>query len=88
VYFEQLNNPTLESTRAILEKKAKIYDKLTKGKTGGLTEKQYDSLLVDVRPTINTSTYSLSFASRHESSSIRKLLTITILVTARISMNH
>lgn len=34
--------------RAALEKKAKLYDKLRKGKTGGLTDKQYDSLLVDV----------------------------------------
>lgn len=35
--------------RAALERKAKIYDKLKKGKTGGLTDAQYDALLVDVR---------------------------------------
>jgi hypothetical protein len=32
----------------VLERKAKIYEKLKKGKTGGLTEAQYDALLVDV----------------------------------------
>ncbi|KAL5526112.1 hypothetical protein ACEPAG_7450 [Sanghuangporus baumii] len=38
---------TAESARAALERKAKIYEKLRKGKTGGLTEAQIDSLLVD-----------------------------------------
>ena len=40
---------TAESARAALERKAKIYEKLRRGKTGGLTEVQLDSLLVDVR---------------------------------------
>ena len=31
-----------------MERKAKIYDKLRKGKTGGLNDAQYDALLVDV----------------------------------------
>ncbi|KAF8339995.1 uncharacterized protein EI90DRAFT_3117757 [Cantharellus anzutake] len=44
---ERLSQPTLENARAALERKAKIYEKLKKGKTGGLTEKQYDQLLVD-----------------------------------------
>ncbi|THH09647.1 hypothetical protein EW146_g8630 [Bondarzewia mesenterica] len=47
VELEAISKPTLESARAALERKAKIYDKLTKGKSGGLTEKQYDALLVD-----------------------------------------
>lgn len=44
-----VSKPALEDARAALERKAKIYDKLRRGKTGGLDEKQYDSLLVDVR---------------------------------------
>lgn len=47
VELEAISKPTLESARAALERKAKIYDKLKKGKTGGLTDKQYDALLVD-----------------------------------------
>lgn len=39
---------TAESLRAALERKAKVYDKLKKGKSGGLTDAQYDALLVDV----------------------------------------
>ncbi|KAJ7592997.1 hypothetical protein C8J56DRAFT_779666 [Mycena floridula] len=45
--LEAISKPTLESARTALERKAKIYDKLKKGKTGGLTDKQYDGLLVD-----------------------------------------
>jgi len=37
----------VESTRAALERKAKIYEKLKKGQSGGLNEAQYDALLVD-----------------------------------------
>lgn len=44
----EISKPTLESARAILERKAKVYDKLRKGKSGGLDDKQYDALLVDV----------------------------------------
>ncbi|PFH53052.1 hypothetical protein AMATHDRAFT_138402 [Amanita thiersii Skay4041] len=47
VELEAVDKPTLESARAVLERKAKIYDKLKKGKTGGLNEAQYSSLLVD-----------------------------------------
>ena len=39
---------TAESARAALERKAAIYDKLKRGKTGGLTDAQVDALLVDV----------------------------------------
>ncbi|EIN03747.1 hypothetical protein PUNSTDRAFT_109149 [Punctularia strigosozonata HHB-11173 SS5] len=45
--IEAVSKPTLKSARAVLERKAKIYEKLQKGKTGGLTEAQYNSLLVD-----------------------------------------
>jgi len=38
----------VESSRAILERKAKIYDKLKKGQSGGLSDAQCDALLVDV----------------------------------------
>lgn len=49
IQLEEISKPTLESARAVLERKAKIYDKLRKGKSGGLNDKQYDALLVDVR---------------------------------------
>ena len=39
---------TVESARAALERKAQLYEKLRKGKSGGLSEQQYDALLVDV----------------------------------------
>jgi hypothetical protein len=45
---EVLDRRTVESTRAVLERKAKIYEKLKKGQSGGLSEAQYDGLLVDV----------------------------------------
>ena len=47
--LEEISRPTLDSARAVLERKAKIYEKLRKGKTGGLNDAQYDALLVDVR---------------------------------------
>nr|GAT60803.1 predicted protein [Mycena chlorophos] len=46
IELEAISKPTLESARAALERKAKIYDKLKKGQTGGLSDKQYDALLV------------------------------------------
>lgn len=48
VELEAVSRPTLESARAALERKALIYDKLKKGKSGGLSDKQYEELLVDV----------------------------------------
>ncbi|KAJ7274466.1 hypothetical protein B0H12DRAFT_399967 [Mycena haematopus] len=47
IELEAISKPTLDSARAALERKAKIYDKLRKGQTGGLNDKQYESLLVD-----------------------------------------
>jgi hypothetical protein len=44
---ERLDRRTVESTRAALERKAKIYEKLKKGQSGGLNEAQFDALLVD-----------------------------------------
>ncbi|KAG2017904.1 hypothetical protein CC2G_007365 [Coprinopsis cinerea AmutBmut pab1-1] len=44
---EAIDRPTLESARTILERKSKIYEKLRKGKSGGLNEAQYNALLVD-----------------------------------------
>jgi hypothetical protein len=46
---EHLDRRTVESTRSILERKAKLYEKLKKGQSGGLNEAQFDNLLVDVR---------------------------------------
>ncbi|KAG8968603.1 hypothetical protein FRC03_006723 [Tulasnella sp. 419] len=45
--MEALSKPTAESARIKLEKKAKIYEQLKRGRTGGLTEKQFDAILVD-----------------------------------------
>jgi hypothetical protein len=47
--LEAISKPTIESSRAALERKAKIYDMLKKGKSGGLSDAQYEALLVDVR---------------------------------------
>ncbi|EGN98700.1 hypothetical protein SERLA73DRAFT_122590 [Serpula lacrymans var. lacrymans S7.3] len=47
IELEEISKVTVESARAVLERKAKIYDKLRKGKSGGLNDKQYDALLVD-----------------------------------------
>jgi len=47
IELEEISKPTLESARAALERKVKVYEKLKKGQTGGLSEKQYDELLVD-----------------------------------------
>ncbi|KAH9031071.1 hypothetical protein EDB84DRAFT_1562377 [Lactarius hengduanensis] len=44
---EAVDRRTVESSRAILERKAKIYEKLKKGQSGGLNEAQYGELLVD-----------------------------------------
>ncbi|KAH8109576.1 hypothetical protein DFH11DRAFT_1515373 [Phellopilus nigrolimitatus] len=44
---DQVSRRTVESARTALERKALIYDKLRKGKTGGLSDAQYDALLVD-----------------------------------------
>ena len=48
--FEAVSKPTLERAQAALERKADLYNNLKRGRTGGLTEKQYESLLVDVCP--------------------------------------
>ncbi|KAG8874898.1 hypothetical protein FRB97_005559 [Tulasnella sp. 331] len=47
VELEEVSRQTVESARAALERKSKIYEKLNKGLHGGLTDKQYDALLVD-----------------------------------------
>ncbi|KAJ3865288.1 hypothetical protein EV359DRAFT_39083 [Lentinula novae-zelandiae] len=47
VEHESVSKPTLENARISLERKSVKYHQLVKGKTAGLTEKQYDALLVD-----------------------------------------
>ncbi|KAI9568269.1 hypothetical protein HD554DRAFT_2172675 [Boletus coccyginus] len=47
VELEAVSKVTVESARAALERKAKVYEKLMAGKSGGLSEKQYEALLVD-----------------------------------------
>ncbi|KAF5377330.1 hypothetical protein D9757_008005 [Collybiopsis confluens] len=44
---DAISKPTYDSARAHLEKKAKMYNKLMKGKSAGLNDKQFDALLVD-----------------------------------------
>ncbi|KAG6374479.1 hypothetical protein JVT61DRAFT_4522 [Boletus reticuloceps] len=52
IEIEAVSKVTVESARAALERKAKVYEKLMKGKSGGLSEKQYEALLVDDDPVI------------------------------------
>lgn len=47
IELEEISKPTLDAARAVLERKAKMYEKLQKGKSGGLSEKQLEALLVD-----------------------------------------
>ncbi|KAJ4477157.1 hypothetical protein J3R30DRAFT_3703406 [Lentinula aciculospora] len=44
---ETLSRPTLENIRISLESQSKRYSQLMRGKTGGLSEKDLDALLVD-----------------------------------------
>ncbi|KAI0314607.1 hypothetical protein OF83DRAFT_1293767 [Amylostereum chailletii] len=47
IQLEDVHKPTYESARIVLERKAKIYEKLMKGQTGGLTDAQFEGVLVD-----------------------------------------
>ncbi|KZT41313.1 hypothetical protein SISSUDRAFT_1059653 [Sistotremastrum suecicum HHB10207 ss-3] len=67
VEWEALSKPTLESTRAALEKKAAIYEKLRKGKSGGLSEKQYEALLVDFDEKANNQPFESDSEDEDES---------------------
>jgi hypothetical protein len=57
--WAKLNTRTAESLEAKLKRKAEIYDKLQRGKTGGLSSAQLDNLLVDVS-NVYTSTFRVS----------------------------
>jgi hypothetical protein len=46
--WAKIERPTYEAAQAALARKAKVYQKLRKGQTGGLNDNQYDALLVDV----------------------------------------
>lgn len=48
IELEIASKRTFESGRAALERKAQIYEKLRKGKSGGLSDAQIETLLVDV----------------------------------------
>ncbi|KAF9223858.1 hypothetical protein BS17DRAFT_817471 [Gyrodon lividus] len=58
IELEEVSKITVESARAALERKAKVYEKLRKGKSGGLSEKQYSALLVDFDSKNNIDHYS------------------------------
>ncbi|GJJ08545.1 hypothetical protein Clacol_002763 [Clathrus columnatus] len=45
--WSMASKPVLDVAREALERKAAQYDKLRRGKTAGLNEKQYESLLID-----------------------------------------
>jgi hypothetical protein len=48
----KVDRATLETSQAALERKARIYDELKRGGTGGLSERQLKEAAVDVRPTV------------------------------------
>lgn len=48
VRLGKVDKPTMETSREGLERKAKIYEQLRKGKSGGLSEKQLEVALIDV----------------------------------------
>lgn len=48
IELEVVSKVTIDSGRAVLERKAKMYDKLRKGHYADLTEKQREALMVDV----------------------------------------
>ena len=77
IELEEISKVTVDTARAILEKKSQIYDKLRRGKSGGLTEKQYDALLVDVCPR-TTSCINYRNSSKHS----------LIKVVCRMSMSR
>ena len=56
--FEDDARPSYDAARARLEKKARQYKLLQQGKSAGLSDKQYGSVLVDV-------SVSLDLATRH-----------------------
>jgi hypothetical protein len=73
--LEAIARPTLDRARAALERKAQIYDKLKKGQTGGLNDKQYDALLVDFDRKAMEEGYesgSASGSDEHESIKVSK----------------
>ena len=82
---EVLDRRTVESTRAVLERKAKIYEKLKKGQSGGLSEAQFDSLLVDVRFPPNPLPWCTSVT---DCSSLTRNRTILTNPTAMMSTSH
>jgi hypothetical protein len=57
--WAKLNARTAESVEEKLKRKAEIYEKLQKGKTGGLTSAQLDNLLVDVSE-LSSSSHTLT----------------------------
>ncbi|KAF7970840.1 hypothetical protein HWV62_22796 [Athelia sp. TMB] len=74
VELEAISKPTMEHARAALERKAKIYDKLRKGKSGGLNEKQYEGLLVDFDTMGPTHTLDSDSEDEDESKQTPKIL--------------
>lgn len=77
IELEEISKPTLDSARAALERKALVYEKLRKGKSGGLSEKQYESLLVDVRVLYSVCCAPLIRPRTPRCSSTRRRWTIT-----------
>jgi hypothetical protein len=59
--WAKLNNRTAESVETQLKRKAEIYEKLQKGKTGGLSSAQLDNLLIDVSHALLKYTQGLTF---------------------------
>lgn len=81
IELEEVSRPTLESARAALERKAQVYEKLRKGKSGGLSEKQYESLLVDVRVSTRSSFCAWLTSTRRSLTRRRWTITNRIAMT-------
>ncbi|EJU04864.1 hypothetical protein DACRYDRAFT_98636 [Dacryopinax primogenitus] len=71
VVLEAIARPTIDKAMAALERKAQIYDKLQKGQTGGLSEKEYDMLLVDFDRKAMEDRYESGSGSEDEDESLR-----------------
>lgn len=73
VELEAISKATIESARrAVFGRKAKVYEELMKGKSGGLSDKQCDELLVNVRVS-----FFFRFSFSKIGSLIQKLSTTT-----------
>ena len=84
--FEEPGRTSYEDGRAVLERKARRYELLKRGKTGGYSDKQQGDLLVDVSAPLLYAALRSAHGGRGESSS-RSTASITN-PTAMTLTNH